>query len=139
MPRRLPPVRPTRLLIAVVAAASLALAACGGAEDVDQATFSEELQERTNAEQPEDEPIVPAAVADCLAEKVFAEFDQSEVNRIYRAATPTELEDDVRATLTTFNQECFQAELDATGGEDIGGDDTTPTTTTDDATTTEAG
>ncbi len=142
MPRRLSPVRPARLAIAVLAVATLALAACGGADDVDQATFSRELQERTNEGQPADEPIVPAAVADCLAEKVFAEFDQGEVNRIYRAATQTELEDDVRAKLTTFNQECFQAELDANGGgEDVGGDEgeTVPTTLADEATTTTTG
>lgn len=142
MPRRPFPVRPARLVIAAVAVATLALAACGGAEDVDQVTFSQELQERTNEGQPVDEPIVPAAVADCLATKVFDEFDQAEINRIYRAATQTELEEDVRAKLTTFNQECFQAELDAAGGgEDVGSGDgePIPTTAADATTTTEAG
>ncbi len=106
MPRRPRPVCFPRLAPAIVLAVLLVIAACGGTSDVDQETFSSQLLERTN----QDEEVVPEAVANCIAERVFGEFDQGEVNRIYRAATPTELDQSVRDSLTIINQECFEAQ-----------------------------
>lgn len=105
MPRRPRPTRLTRLALAVAVVVALGAPACGGSDDVTQSTFATELQERTT---------VPESVATCLTDKIYSEFDQGEIDRIYRAATPTELDDDVRATLTTFNQECIEAEPEET-------------------------
>ena len=105
---------------------ALGASACGGTDPVDQETFQSELLERTN---PEDGPVVPEAVAACLTDKIFEEFDQEEVDRIYRAATQTELDEDVGAQLSDFNGECFEAEGPPEGGT---------TTTVESTETTEA-
>ena len=151
MPRRPRPARPSGLLLALALAVALVAAACGGASDVDQETFQADLLERVNspaAEADQPEPL-PEDVAGCITERVYAEYDQGEVNRIYRAATPTELDEDVRDQLTLINQGCYE-EFGPPVAEE--GDGDTPTSTTeagdgspttteapDDSTTTEAG
>ncbi|WCO65939.1 hypothetical protein PO878_15660 [Iamia majanohamensis] len=146
-PRR--PARPSGLLLALALAVALVAAACGGASDVDQETFQADLLERVNtpaAEAGQPEPL-PEDVAGCITERVYDEYDQGEVNRIYRAATPTELDEDVRDQLTLINQDCYE-ELGPPVAEE--GDGSAPTTTEagdgsttteapDDTTTTEAG
>lgn len=135
MPRHPRRPRPAPLVLALATALLLlGASACGGTDPVDQETFQADLMERTN---PEDGPeVVPEAVAACLTEKIYAEYDQAEVDRIYRAATQTELDEDVRDTLTRFNQECFEAE-----GPPVAEEEGSPTTTGegegDGATTTE--
>jgi hypothetical protein len=81
--------------------AALALGACGEDGDVSKAQFQADLEERTE---------VPEDVAACLTDRIFADYDQAEVNRIYRAATEDELGNERRDELDTLNQECFAAE-----------------------------
>lgn len=131
MPRRPRSPRLTRLALTGVVVIALGASACGGTTDVSKEKFSADLQKRTTVD---GTVIVRDAVATCLTDKIFAEYDQSEVNRIYRAATQTELDDDVRAKLTTFNKDCFEAE-----GPPVSEDDGATTTVADgDATTTTA-
>lgn len=139
MPRRPRPARPSGLLLALALAVALVAAACGGASDVDQETFQADLLERVNspaAEAGEPEPL-PEDVAACITERVYAEYDQGEVNRIYRAATQTELDEDVRASLNAINKDCFE-ELGPPVAEEGDGDSTTTTEAGDGSTTTEA-
>lgn len=161
MPRHPRRPRPASLVLAVATAILLlGASACGGTDEVTPEQFQAELLERTNPE--EGDPIVPESVAACLTDKIFDEFDQEEVDRIYRAATQTELDEDVRATLNRFNGECFEAEAaaagegegegegsttttaaegegEADGSTTTGGDATTTTAASEDATTTSEG
>ncbi|QYG93870.1 hypothetical protein HC251_16490 [Iamia sp. SCSIO 61187] len=98
MPRLVSP-RPLAAALAVVAA--LALGACGEDGDVSKAQFQADLVERTE---------VPEDVAACLTDRIFEDYDQAEVNRIYRAATEDELGNERRDELDTLNQECFEAQ-----------------------------
>ena len=98
MPRLASP-RPLAAALAVVAA--LALGACSDDGDVTKAQFQADLQERTE---------VPESVATCLTDRIFEDYDQAEVNRIYRAATEDELGTERRDELDVLNQECFAAE-----------------------------
>jgi hypothetical protein len=76
----------------------LIVAGCGGGGDISRDTFSSDLRERTT---------VPEDVASCLTERIYDQFDQGEVNEIYRAASEDELEDDTRETLSDINEACF--------------------------------
>lgn len=95
----------TRLLLVTATVVAVSAAGCGGAEDVARSDFESDLRERTT---------VPQSVSECLTERIYDEFDQGEVNRIYRAATETELDADTKETLAGFNRECFEAEAAAT-------------------------
>ena len=53
---------------------------------------------------------MPESVATCLTDRIFEDYDQAEVNRIYRAATEDELGTERRDELDVLNQECFAAE-----------------------------
>lgn len=87
----------------VILASLVALtAACGGGQDVARDRFSSDLRARTT---------IPQDVADCLTDAIYEEFDQTEINQIYRAATEDELEDSTRETLDGFNRTCFEAEI----------------------------
>jgi hypothetical protein len=121
----------TRLFFAAATVVALGAAGCGGAEDVERSDFESDLRERTT---------VPQSVSECLTERIYDEFDQGEVNRIYRAATETELDADTKETLAGFNRACFEAEAEAEAAPaDAGGATTTDAPTDDGApTTTEA-
>ena len=93
--RRLVSPRP---LVAVVAVVALALGACAEAEDVSKTEFRADLQERTG---------VSEAVATCLTDAIYDEYDQDEVNRIYRAATEDELGNERRDELVAINDRCL--------------------------------
>jgi hypothetical protein len=140
VPRRPRPARPSGLLLALALAVALVAAACGGASDIDQETFQADLLERVNtpaAEAGEPEPL-PEDVAACITERVYAEYDQGEVNRIYRAATQTELDQDMRDQLTLINQDCYEEFGPAVPEEGDGSAPTTTETGDGSSTTTEA-
>lgn len=101
MPTPRPPLSMLRGGVAV-ALVALATAACGGGEDVARDRFSSDLRARTT---------VPEEVADCLTEAIYDEFDQNEINRIYRAASEDELTDETRQALDGLNRTCFEAEI----------------------------
>lgn len=86
----------------VLAVGALLVAGCGGADDVDRSTFQDDLEERTT---------IPAPVAECITDAVYDEFDQADVNDIYRAPTDDELRDelgeDAFSNLNEINQTCF--------------------------------
>ena len=138
MPRPLP--RPTSRTVAraVVAAAALVLllAGCGGDEDISAEQFSTDLQERTGTIPETEEQVVPPEVADCFTEKVYDEFDQQEINRIYHAADEDELGNTTRDKLNEFNQACFTAYTEAQGSETSS--TTEASSTTEGSSTTEA-
>lgn len=106
----MPTARPRRLnrrVLAAVAAGAAGIAllgGCGGETDIDQATFQSELQERTQR---------PEGVAQCLTERIYAEFDQGDVNRIYRAASEAEFTDDEREKLRVINEACLAKDATA--------------------------
>ncbi len=139
MPRRPRPARPSGLLLALVIAVALVAAACGGAGDVDKETFQSDLLERVNtpAEEAGDDAPLPEDVAACITDKVFDEYGQSDINRIYRAATATELDADVKDRLTLINQECFE-QFGPPVAEEADGGSTTTTEAAGESTTTEA-
>ena len=110
---------PPALRPLVRAAAPLALAVgallvtgCGGSDDVSRTTFQEDLEERTT---------VPAPVAECITDAVYDEFDQADVNDIYRAPSEAELRDTIGeesfATLNDINQTCSSDDAAEGGGE----------------------
>lgn len=112
------------MLVALVATA------CGGDEDVARTRFSSDLRARTT---------VPEEVADCLTEAIYDEFDQPEINRIYRAASEDELTDETRQALDGFNRTCFEAEIarqEATADDDAPADASSSTTADSGSTTT---
>lgn len=100
----MPSARPRRLTrhavaaLAAGAAGLVALGGCGGETDIDRATFRAELQERTQR---------PEAVVECLTERIYDEFEQGDVNRIYRAASEAEFTDTEREQLRVINEECL--------------------------------
>lgn len=100
MPRLLSP-RPLVAGVAVLVA--LALGACGQDEDVTRDRFAEDLLERTTVE---DEPTISEEGIDCIADAVFDEYDQAEINRIYRAATEDELTTERRDELLEIIDRC---------------------------------
>jgi hypothetical protein len=107
--------RPLVAALAVVVA--LAAGACASDDDVSQEKFQADLQERTE---------IPDGVAACIADAVFADYDQAEINRIYRAATEDELGNDRRDELAAINERCFG---EADTGEDASADEGSTTTT----------
>jgi hypothetical protein len=113
VPRLLSP-RPLAAVAAVVLA--LALGACGQDEDVTAERFQADLVERTD---------ITEDAAACLTDAIFEEYDQAEVNRIYRAATEDELGNERRDELVAINDRC---QLESTSDE---GDDDSDTTTTE--------
>lgn len=129
----MPTPRPPRSMLdrgVAVALVALAAAACGGGEDVARDRFSSDLRARTT---------VPEEVADCLTDSIYDEFDQSEVNRIYRAASEDELTDETRQALDGFNRTCFEAEIarqEATATDDAPTDASSSTTADSGSTTT---
>jgi hypothetical protein len=72
---------------------------CSGDEDVVRADFEEKLVERTK---------IPDEAAACITERVYAEFDQDQINRIVQAATVNELPDGTEAALEVINRECLE-------------------------------
>lgn len=121
MARLLSP-RPLAAVVAVVVA--LALGACSQDEDVSRDTFREHLIERTTTD--DDEPTISEEAAACMTDAIFEDYDQPEINRIYRAATEDELGNERRDELIVINQRCLAehplADADA---------DTSTTTTTE--------
>jgi hypothetical protein len=112
-----PALRPLARAAAPLALAVGALLAtgCGGADDVSRDTFRSDLQERTT---------IPEPVAECITDAVYDEFEQADVNDIYRAPNDAELRDaigeDAFASLNDINQTCFTEQADAAaegGGE----------------------
>jgi hypothetical protein len=95
VPRLLSP-RPLAAVAAVVLA--LALGACGQDEDVTAERFQADLVERTD---------ITEEAAACLTDAIFEEYDQAEVNRIYRAATEDELGNERRDELVEINDRCL--------------------------------
>ena len=114
MPRLLSP-RPLAAVAVVVVA--LALGACSQDEDVSKEQFLEDFQERT--EQSEE-------VSSCITDAIFDDYDQPEINRIYRAATEDELGNERRDELVAINDRCGLE-----NPSDDEGDDTTTTTEAD--------
>lgn len=108
MPRLLGP----RPLLAVVAVVGLAFGACAGSEDVTREQFEADLLERT--QDGEGEPQLTEEQAACLSDAVFEDYDQAEINRIYRAATEDELGNERRDELAAINERC----LGEAGGDD---------------------
>jgi hypothetical protein len=99
-----PALRPLARAAAPLALAvgALLVTGCGGSDDVDRGTFQEDLEERTT---------IPAPVAECITDAVYDQFEQADVNDIYRAPTDDELRDqlgeDAFADLNDINQTCF--------------------------------
>lgn len=91
----------------------LVLVGCGGDEDITASTFQEDLLARVNPTDEDADEVMPEAVAECFTDKVFDEFDQAEINRIYHAADEDELGNETRDTLQAFNQQCYVEEGDA--------------------------
>ena len=118
MPRVRPPRPLARLAGAALIALALVAAGCGGDEDVAKDTFAKDFRERTT---------LPKTFSTCIADAVYDEFDQSEINKIYRAGSEDELTDATREALDEINQACM-----AETGEG-------PTTTTAEATPTTEG
>jgi hypothetical protein len=106
---------PRPLVVAAVVVA-LALGACAKDEDVTKADFKADLIERTKDS--DDEPVLSDDVATCLTDAIFDEYDQAEINRIYRAATEDELGNERRDELVAINERCF---ADAGEGQDGSG------------------
>ncbi len=102
MPRLLSP-RPLAAVVAVVVA--LAMGACTQDEDVTQERFESDLIERTR--DADDDPTITEDEAACITEAVFDSYDQSEINRIYRAATEDELGNERRDELVAINDRCL--------------------------------
>lgn len=90
--------RPLIVVFAVVAL--LTAGACSEDEDVTRDQFQADLEERADIDED---------VAACVTTAIFEDYDQAEVNRIYRAATEDELGTERRDELTAVNQECFAA------------------------------
>lgn len=92
----------------VLAVGALLVTGCGGSDDVSRSTFEDDLQKRTT---------IPVPVAECITDAVFEEFEQSDVNDIYRAPSDAELRDELGderfADLNDINQTCFTAEAEA--------------------------
>jgi len=121
-----------RLAFVVASLLALGITACGGGEDVAQDRFASDLRERTT---------IPKGVAECLTDKVYEEFDQTEINRIYQAATEDELEDATRETLDGFNRTCFEAAAEGQGegsSTTEGSSEEVPTSTSSEAPSTTA-
>lgn len=121
--------------VALLVVGAVGLGACASDEDIDQAKFAADLRSRTG---------ITEEQADCLVEKIYGEFDQSEVNRIYHAATEAEVGGETLEVLDGFNAECITA-APADEGEDdgeapatTGGDEGDGASTTEGSTTTEA-
>ncbi len=133
MPRPLsrPPHRAAARALAAAVVLVLVLVGCGGDEDVSAEQFQEDLLERVNPSDDDAEQVMPESVAACFTEKIYDEFDQQEINRIYHAADEDELGNATRDTLNQFNQECFTAYLESVqdgGGEDVPAEGDTATT-----------
>lgn len=110
--------------VALVLVGALGLGACASSDDIDQQQFTADLRERTD---------ITEAQATCLTDKIYDEFDQAEVNRIYHAATEAEVGGDTLETLDGFNAECItDAGSSSSDSSDEGssdeGDDATTTT-----------
>ena len=136
----MPRLRLVPAALALVLAGAVVLGGCASDEDIDQARFATDLQKRTD---------ITDDQANCLTEKIYAEFDQGEVNRIYHAATEAEVGGDTLETLDGFNAECITGKATDTKGDpksDEGSDDqgdagsasTTSTTATTSSTTDDA-
>jgi len=115
----------SRLLVAALAVVvALAAGACASDDDVSRDTFEADLVKRTE---------IPDDVAACMTEAIFAEYDQAEINRIYRAATEDELGNERRDELAVINERCF---AEAGTGEDASSDEGSTTTADEGSTTT---
>jgi hypothetical protein len=99
--RRLLSLRPIVIAVAVLA---LAAGACSQDKDVTEARFASDLRER--ARNTEDEATMTVEESKCFAGKVFDEYDQAEINRIYTAATEDELTNERRDELLVLAGEC---------------------------------
>jgi len=99
--RRLSPL----LLVGALALA----AACSSTEtDVSRERFRDDFQARANAGLGKDEPEnVTDEVADCFTDAVFRDFEQPDINEIYRALDEDDLGEDRRDQLFEINQRCF--------------------------------
>jgi hypothetical protein len=101
VPPALRPLARAAAPLALVAGALLATG-CGGSDDVSPSTFRDDLQERTT---------IPEPVAECITDAVYDQFEQGDVNDIYRAPSDAELRDqlgeDAFAELNEINQTCF--------------------------------
>lgn len=99
----MPTARPTRaavrLIASVVASGALALGAtaCSGDDSIERSEFQEKLIERTT---------IPQPVAECITDRVYAEFEPDEISRIVVAATIEELRDN-RDDLVAINEACW--------------------------------
>lgn len=103
-----------RLALSAVAIGALVLgaAACGGDEDIEQSDFQEKLIERT---------AIPEPVAACITDRVYAEFEPDQIDRIVVAATIEELRE-AEEDLVAINAECKASYAEAAEGtEDTSG------------------
>ena len=91
-----------RLAVGLVAPAVLALglAACGS-DDVSKEKFSSELEDKSQ---------LTGEQADCVVDRLFEEFDQSEINDLYSADTEDEAPEGGLEAITTATEECISAE-----------------------------
>ncbi|HYI62740.1 MAG TPA: hypothetical protein VEW93_13155 [Acidimicrobiales bacterium] len=103
MPAARPSRSPARLVAVAVAVVALVAGTvgCSGDEDIARDDFEEKLVERTE---------IPEAAAACITDRVYAEFEQGQINAIVQAATVKELPDDAEGTLEVINRECLAAE-----------------------------
>ena len=123
MPRLVSP----RSLVAVLAVVvALAAGACASDGDVSKEQFQADLQTRTD---------IADGPAACITEAIFHDYDQHEINRIYRAATEDELGNERRDELVAINERCFSS--DSSDSSDSSESSTTTSTTSTSTSTTE--
>lgn len=105
--------RPLAAVAVVVVA--LTLGACSQDEDVTKERFESDFRARTGQSK---------EVSACITDAIFDDYDQPEINRIYRAATEDELGNERRDELVAINDRC---------GVENPADDTSDETTTTEA------
>ncbi len=88
-----------RLAVGLVAPAVLALglAACGS-DDVSKDKFTSELEDKSGLTEEQ---------ASCVADRLYEEFDQSEINDLYSADTEDEAPEGGLEAITTATEECL--------------------------------
>jgi hypothetical protein len=105
---------------------ALAAGACAPDDDVSKDTFRADLLERSKDD--DGKRTLTEDQAACLTDGIFEDYDQAEINRIYRAATEDELGSERRDELDKINKGCLP---EADSPADEGSTDDSTTTTTD--------